>query len=192
VFAVGIVAMLHSGLGLSPWDVLNDGLDQRTALSFGGANVAVGVVVLVFAWVLGSPPGAGTVANAVGVGVGVDALLAIDELDRLAEWPLPARVALLFGGIGLIGVGTAFYIGARFGAGPRDSLMLVTAARTRRRVGAVRAVLELSALAVGWLLGGTVGIGTVAFALLIGPAIELSFHLLHVSPLARRVEATGR
>jgi uncharacterized membrane protein YczE len=184
--------MLESGLGLSPWDVLNQGIERRTALSFGAANIVVGILVLVLAWSLGARIGLGTFANAIGIGLVIEALLAVDALAQLSEWPLAARVVLLIGGIGLIGVGSALYIGARFGAGPRDSLMLVGAQRTRQRVGAVRAELEVSALAAGWALGGTVGVGTLLFALLIGPAIELSFHLLHLSPLARRVEATGR
>lgn len=184
--------MLESELGLSPWDVLNQGLERHTPLSFGAANVAVGLAVLVLAWSLGARVGFGTFANAIVVGLVIELLLAVDSLDRLSEWPLAGRIALLLAGIGLIGVGSALYIGAAFGAGPRDSLMLVGAARTRQRLGVVRAGLELSALAVGFALGGTVGIGTLAFALLIGPAIELAFHLLHRSPLARRLEPTGR
>jgi uncharacterized membrane protein YczE len=184
--------MLESGLGLSPWDVLNQGIERRTAISFGVANILVGLVVLALAWSLGARIGFGTFANAVAVGVAIEALLAIEALGELSEWPVAARVALLLGGIALIGIGSALYIGAAFGAGPRDSLMLVGAQRTRQRVGVVRAVLELSALAAGWALGGTVGLGTLLFALLIGPAIEASFRLLHMSPLARRVEATGR
>ena len=184
--------MLHAGLGLSPWDVLNQGIDRRTAVSFGVANILVGLAVLVLAWRLGARVGFGTIANAVGVGLVIEALLAVDALDALGTWPLAARRGLLLAGIVLIGIGSALYIGARLGTGPRDSLMLVGAARSGRRVGLVRAALELSALATGWALGGTVGIGTVAFAVLIGPAIELAFHLLHRSPLARRAEATGR
>jgi uncharacterized membrane protein YczE len=184
--------MLESRLGLSPWDVLNQGIDDRTALSFGVANIAVGLAVLVLARWLGARIGFGTVANAVGVGLVIQALLTVGWLEQLAGWPLGARMLLLLGGIALIGVGSALYIGAAFGAGPRDSLMLVGAARTRRRVGLVRAALEATVLAAGWALGGTVGVGTLAFAILIGPSIELAFHLLHRSPLARRVEATGR
>ena len=184
--------MLESGLGLSPWDVLNQGIAEHTVASFGTANILVGLAVMAFAWALGARIGLGTVANAVGIGLVVDALLAVDALDELSEWPLAGRVVLLLAGIALIGVGSTLYIGAAFGAGPRDSLMLVGAERTRQRVGVVRAALELSALAIGWALGGTVGIGTLAFALLIGPSIEASFALLDRSPLARRAVATGR
>lgn len=191
LFGAGIVAMLESRLGLSPWDVLNQGLEQRTILSFGIANVAVGLVVLALAAALGARIGFGTFANAVGIGLVIEALLAVETLERLADWPAPARAALLLVGIALIGVGSAFYIGAAMGAGPRDSLMLVGAQRTGRRVGLVRAVLEITVLAVGWALGGTVGVGTIAFALLVGPSVEASFGLLRRSPLARRAEAAA-
>jgi uncharacterized membrane protein YczE len=185
LFAVGIVALLESKLGLSPWDVLNQGLAKHSPLTFGLANIAVGLVVLVVAWVLGAPPGLGTVANAVLIGLFIEALTRIGPVESLADAPLAVRAVLLPVGIALMGVGSAFYIGANYGAGPRDSLMLVLAGRTRRRIGLVRAALEASALVVGFALGGTVGIGTLAFALLIGPSVEASFGLLARSPLAR-------
>jgi uncharacterized membrane protein YczE len=139
---------------------------------------------LALAAALGARIGFGTVANAVGIGLAIEALLAIDAVDRLGEGPLAARFVLLVGGIGLIGVGTAFYIGAALGAGPRDSLMLVVAQRLRMRIGAARTAIEVAALALGYLLGGTVGIGTLVFALGIGPTVELSFWLLERTPLA--------
>ena len=190
LFALGIVMLLESGLGLSPWDVLNQGIAEHTPLSFGTANIAVALVVLVAAWRLGARIGPGTVANAVLIGLFVDLLLRIDAVTDLSEAPLGARAALLASGILVIGLGSAFYIGAALGAGPRDSLMLVLAARTRTRIGIVRTVLEASVTAVGFALGGTVGIGTLAFALGIGPAVELAFWVLGRSPLADREVAS--
>jgi uncharacterized membrane protein YczE len=149
LFAAGIVALLESRLGLSPWDVLHQGIAEHTPLAFGEANNAVGVVVLACAWLLGARVGAGTVANAVLVGAFVQLLLSVGAVERLADAPLATRVALLAGGIALIGAGTGLYIGADLGAGPRDSLMVVGAHRTGRRVGAVRAAIEVSALAAG-------------------------------------------
>ena len=184
LFAVGIVALLESELGLSPWDVLNQGISEHTPLSFGTANIVVALGVLVVAWALGARVGAGTVANAVLIGLFVDLLLRIGALDRLSEEPLGVRIALMVGGIMVIGLASGFYIGAGMGAGPRDSLMLVTAARTGVRIGIVRAALEIAVTAVGFALGGTVGIGTLAFAFGIGPAVELSFWALERSPLA--------
>lgn len=184
LFAVGIVALLESKLGLSPWDVLNQGLAKHSPLTFGFANIVVGLAVLVLVWVLGAPPGIGTVANAVLIGLFIEGLTRIGAVESLADAPLAARAGLLPLGIALMGVGSAFYIGANYGAGPRDSLMLVLARRSGRRIGLVRAGLEASALAVGYVLGGTVGVGTLAFALLIGPSVEASFWLLGRSPLA--------
>ena len=184
LFAFGIVLLLESELGLSPWDVLNQGVSEHTGLSFGTANVMIALVVLVLAWALGARIGPGTVANAILIGLMVDGLLAIDAIDALSGSPLFVRILLMVGGVLTIGIGSGFYIGAGLGAGPRDSLMLVAARRSGVRIGITRAVIEIAATAVGFLLGGTVGIGTLAFAFGIGPAVELSFWLLERSPLA--------
>jgi uncharacterized membrane protein YczE len=184
LFALGIVFILESKLGLSPWDVLNQGIAKHTPLSFGMANVAVGLTVLFVAWALGGKPGIGTVANAVLVGTFIQGLTAIDALTSLHHQPLGVRILLLVVGIALIGPASAFYIGADFGAGPRDTLMLVGTRRTGVRVAIVRGTLELCALVVGIALGGTFGIGTLLFAFGVGPVIEWSFWALERSPLA--------
>jgi len=189
LFALGIVLILESKLGLSPWDVLNQGLAKHTPLSFGMANVAVALAVLLLAWSLGGPPGLGTFANAVLIGTFIQGLTAIHAVAALAHDGLTVRIPLLVGGIWLIGPASAFYIGADLGAGPRDTLMLVGSHRTGRRVGLVRAVLEVGALAAGIALGGTFGVGTVLFALLVGPVVEWSFALLQRSPLAASTPA---
>ena len=176
--ACGILCFLESRLGLSPWDVLHQGIANHTPISFGLANVAVGVVVLLIAWLLGSPPGVGTITNAVLVGAFVALLEPTHVVQSLGATALPGRVALLAVGLACFGIGTTLYIGAGVGAGPRDSLMLVGSRRTGFRVGIVRAALESSALLVGFALGGHVGIGTVVFALLIGPSVEASFFLV--------------
>jgi uncharacterized protein len=189
VFAAGIVALLESDLGLSPWDVLHQGLADQTPLSFGAANVVVSAVVLGLAWALGARIGVGTVANAVLVGLFVQLLTSSDAIAELSKSDLGARIALLAGGVALMGFGTGLYVGAGLGAGPRDSLMVVGAARTRIRFGAVRGAIEAAALAVGFALGGAVGVGTLVFVILIGPAVEGSFWLLARSPLVQS-EAT--
>jgi uncharacterized membrane protein YczE len=186
VFAAGIVSIYESRLGLSPWDVLNQGIANHTRLSFGTANIAVSLLILVVARKLDVRVRVGTVANAVLVGTFVDLLLRIEAVQDLGHDALPMRVALLVAGIGITGIGTALYIGAGMGAGPRDSLMLGLTRRLQTRVGVVRTGLEVSATAVGFAFGGTVGIGTLAFALGIGPAVELAFGVLARSPLAER------
>jgi uncharacterized membrane protein YczE len=184
LFAFGIVLLLESGLGLSPWDVLAQGLAHHTGVSFGTMNVIIALFVLAGAWALGARIGPGTVANAVVIGFTIDALLRISAIDSLSEAPLGVRVVLMAAGIAVIGAGSAFYIGAGMGAGPRDSLMLVAARRSGVRIGAARATIEVIVTGVGFALGGTVGIGTIAFAFGIGPAVEASFWLLGRSPLA--------
>lgn len=175
LFATGVVALLESRLGLSPWDVLHQGIAKHSPLSFGEANIVVGVVVLTLAWRLGARIGIATVANAVLIGVFIDRATSIGWVRGLAHDALGVRVALVVVGIVLIGLGSGFYLGANLGAGPRDSLMVAGAARTRFRIGFVRAAIELSALAAGFALGGKVGVGTVAFAVLVGPAVEAAF-----------------
>jgi uncharacterized membrane protein YczE len=184
LFGLGVVFIYESRLGLSPWDVLNQGLAKHTPLSFGMANVAVAVIVLFVAWSLGGRPGIGTVANALLVGSFIQLLTSMSTVASLAHQPLGVRIPLVVGGVALIGPATAFYIGADFGAGPRDTLMLVGARRTGRRIALVRACLELTALAAGIVLGGTFGVGTVLFALGVGPCVEASFWLLEHTPLA--------
>jgi uncharacterized membrane protein YczE len=185
LFAFGIVLLLESGLGLSPWDVLAQGISDKTSLSFGTANIAIAVVVLVVAWALGARIGPGTVANAVLIGLFVDWLIAIDTIDGLSDTALAIRIVLMVAGILIIGIGTGFYVGAGMGAGPRDSLMLVTSRRSGVRIGVTRATIEVAVTVLGFALGGTVGIGTLAFAFGIGPAVELSFWLLERSPIAK-------
>ena len=183
LFALGIVLLLESELGLSPWDVLNQGIAEHTPLSFGMANVAVAALIVAAAWRLGASIGPGTVANAILIGVFVDLLLRLDALRELSTAGLWVRAALLASGIALVGLATALYIGAAMGAGPRDSLMLALTRRTRRRVGVVRTELEATVTGLGFALGGTVGLGTLAFALGIGPVVEAAFALLARSPL---------
>lgn len=178
VFAFGIVLQLESELGLSPWDVLSQGISEQTPLSFGVANIAVAFVVLGCAWALGARIGVGTVANAMLIGLFIDGFAAVGVVARLSDQPLVVRIGLLATGIAIIGFATGLYIGAWLGAGPRDSLMLVVSQRTRLRIGLARALVELSALATGFALGGTVGIGTVAFALAVGPSVELGFRTI--------------
>jgi uncharacterized membrane protein YczE len=176
LYGVSLAFVLRAGLGLAPWDVLHQGIAERAGVSIGVVLVVVSFVVLL-AWVpLRQRPGFGTLANAVLVGVFVDLTLTV--LDDAHSWAL--RVLLLVSGVGLNGVATALYIGASLGAGPRDGLMTGLVRRTGRSVRVVRTTLELSVLAVGFLLGGTVGVGTVLYALAIGPIAHLLLPLLTV------------
>jgi len=185
LFSCGIICFLESRLGLAPWDVLHQGIALHTPLSFGVANEVVSVVVLAGAWLLGARVGIGTVANAILLGLFILLLQPVHAVQALSEWPLAGRAGLLALGLVLFGVGSAFYIGAGLGAGPRDSLMLVGSLRTKVRIGIVRVAIEGVVLVIGFLLGGHVGLGTVLFAALIGPSVEGSFWLISRTPAVR-------
>lgn len=182
--SLGIVGFLESELGLPPWDVLHQGLAEQLGVSFGVANVLVSVLVLVLVWRLGAHVGLGTLLNALLVGTFVILLTALEPVSALSEESLGVRICLIAIALVCFGVGSALYIAASMGAGPRDSLMLVTSRRLGVRIGVARTGIEVAALVVGFVLGGTVGIGTVVFALGIGPAVELSFWVLARTPLA--------
>ena len=187
----GIVCFLESELGLPPWDVLHQGLAEQLGVSFGVANLLVSGAVLALVWRLGAVIGLGTVLNAILVGSFVIALTALGPVDALSDEPLGARIGLLVLALACFGVGSAFYICASLGAGPRDSLMLVTSQRLGVRLGAARTGLEVATLVAGFMLGGTVGVGTLVFALGIGPVVELSFWLLGRTPLATPAVASA-
>ena len=182
--SLGIVCFLESELGLPPWDVLHQGLAEQLGVSFGVANVVMSVLVLALVWRLRANVGLGTFLNALLVGTFVIVLTALDPVSALSEESLGVRIVLIVIALPFFGVGSAFYIAASMGAGPRDSLMLVTAKRFGVRIGVARTGIEVAALVLGFVLGGTVGIGTVVFALGIGPAVEASFWVLAHTPLA--------
>ena len=189
--ACGIVCFLESELGLPPWDVLHQGLAEQLGISFGAANLVVSVLVLALSWALRAHIGLGTLMNALLIGSFVILLTAVDSVASLSDQGLGVRIALVAVALPFFGVGSAFYICASMGAGPRDSLMLVASQRLGVRIGAARTGIEIVALAIGFALGGTAGIGTLVFALGIGPAVELSFWLLERTPFAAPAVASA-
>lgn len=169
LFGFSMAMMLRSDLGLAPWDVLTEGLAQRLPLSFGTITIVVSVVVLLM-WVpLRQRPGLGTVANVFVVGVAVDVGLAVLSTPS----SLVLQVLLLVGGIVANGLAGGVYIGSQFGPGPRDGLMTGLARRTGASLRLVRTGIEVVVLGTGFLLGGTVGVGTVLYAVGIGPLTQL-------------------
>ncbi len=189
LFGVGIWLGLQAHLGVGPWDVLAGGLSQHLGTSFGRTSIGVSVVVLLIGLVAGVRPGVGTALNVVVIGAVIDLLLATPALDGLGSGPLAARLAATVGGIAAVAAGSALYLGAHLGPGPRDGLMVALVQRTGWRVGTCRALLELGVLVLGVALSGPVGIGTIAFALGIGPAVQLAFRLLRQTPVRRTAEA---
>ena len=169
-YGLGMALMIESRLGLTSWDVFHQGLSRVTGLSFGWVVILLGVPILVLWIPLRQRPGFGTVANLVVIGFVVDGALATVP----APAPVWLRIGYLVAGIVVIGLGTGLYIGARMGPGPRDGLMTGMVARfPQLSIRLVRTVMELSVLGLGWVLGGTVGIGTLAFALSIGPLAQV-------------------
>ncbi|WP_327652103.1 hypothetical protein [Micromonospora aurantiaca] len=169
LYGVSMALMIRSELGLDPWDVFHQGLARQTGLSFGTVTIAVGALVLLLWIPLRQRPGLGTVSNVVVIGLVVDATLTVLPPGE----GMPARVALLVAGIVANGAATGLYLGAGLRPGPRDGLMTGFVARHPRfSVRLVRTVIEITVLALGWLLGGTVGLGTVAYALTIGPLAQ--------------------
>lgn len=189
--SAGVVCFLEAELGLSPWDVLHQGAAEQLGVSFGVANLIVSLAVLALVWLLRARIGPGTVLNAILIGVFVIVLTASDDVSSLSDGGLGVRIALLLAAVPCFGVGTAFYIAAQLGAGPRDSLMVVSSQRLGVRIGASRTAIEVLALVVGFALGGTAGIGTLVFAFGIGPAVELSFWLLARTSLASPAVASA-
>lgn len=179
LYGVSMALLIRSGLGLDPWDVFHQGLAGHTGLSFGTVTIAVGTLVLLLWIPLRQRPGLGTVSNVVVVGLVVDATLVLLPADL----PLATRTALLVGGIVANGTATGLYLGARLGPGPRDGLMTgFVARRPRFSIRLVRTTIEVAVLGLGWLLGGTVGPGTVAYALSIGPLTQFVLPRVTVPP----------
>ena len=182
LYGTSMAMQLRATLGLDPWDVFHQGVARHLPVSFGTVVAITGVAVLLLWIPLRQRPGIGTIANVIVIAVSVDVALAL-----IAEpTGLPARIALLVAGIVLNGVASAAYIGARLGPGPRDGLMTGLAARTGWSIRLVRTGIELTVLATGWLLGGTVGVGTVIYALAIGSLTQAFLPWFAVSPRGSR------
>jgi uncharacterized membrane protein YczE len=182
LYGVSMALLVRSGLGVIPWDVLHQGVSRQLGWSMGTVTIVVGAVVLLVWLPLRQRPGLGTVSNVVVVGLALDATLALVA----APSALLLRVLLVVGGILLNGVATAAYIGVHLGPGPRDGLMTGLVARTGWSVRLVRTGIELVVVAVGWLLGGTLGVATVLYAVGIGPLAHLLLPPLSVPLPASR------
>jgi uncharacterized membrane protein YczE len=170
VMSAGIAATIAAHVGAGPWDVFHVAISLHLPVSVGQAMIGVGLLVVVVGWFLGVKPALGTLLNMLSVGVLVDFFLAL-----LPEVEGPLAWVLLVAGVCLNGLGTGLYVSAGLGAGPRDGLMVGLTRRLGWPVGAMRASIEGSVALAGWLLGGPLGLGTVALALLLGPATQVGF-----------------
>lgn len=175
LFGVSAGMLLLARLGVDPWDVFHQGLSRRLGLGVGTWAIIVGAFVMVLWIPLRQRPGFGTLSNAVVVGLVIDLMLAVVPTVH----GLGARYALMVSGVVLNGIATGAYIGAGLGPGPRDGLMVGLAGRGHS-LRVVRTCIEVTVLVTGWLLGGTVGIGTVAYALCIGPVAHIFIPALEI------------
>ena len=167
-YGFSMAMMVRSELGLDPWDVFHQGLALHTGMTIGIASAVVGVAVLL-AWIpLRNRPGIGTIANVIVIAITVDLGLLLMQTPAA----LPARIAMMVGAVVLNAFSTVLYVGAGLGPGPRDGLMTGLVVRTGLSVRLVRTSIEATVLAIGWLLGGTVGVGTVLYAFGIGPLVQ--------------------
>lgn len=189
LYGLSMAMMIRAALGLNPWDVLHQGVARHTSWSFGTIVAIVGIAVLL-AWIpLRQKPGLGTVANVAVLAITVDIGLAIITPPE----QLSSRVGLLLAGIVLNGAAGALYIGAQFGPGPRDGLMTGIADRTGISIRLVRTAIEVSVVAIGFVLGGTVGPGTVLYAIGIGPLVQLflRYTVIDIRPGPQRTPPTA-
>jgi uncharacterized protein len=172
-YALAVRLMIASGLGLGPWDSFHVGLNSLTGMSVGAANIVCGLLIVAGSWLIGIQPGIGTLANMVAISIFLDLLQSL--IPAAGDW----RAALAFhvSGIVLCGLTTGVYIAAGLGKGPRDGLMVGLSQRTGWPIRRMRTAIEILVLACGWLMGGPIGVGTVMFALGIGPAVQWGLKL---------------
>ncbi len=186
LFGFGLALMVIADLGLSPWDVFHQGVSEQTGIPIGTVVIITGLAVLVLWIPLKEKLGIGTIANAIIIGLTLDLSLLVlpERLDAAA-----AQWLAMLGGVVIVAIGSGYYIGAGLGPGPRDGLMTGLARITGRPIGLIRAILEIVALAVGWVLGGTVGVGTLVFAFGIGPLVQFFLTRLQVVEIVATSEA---
>ncbi|MFF5498827.1 YitT family protein [Streptomyces aquilus] len=182
LYGASSALLVEAGLGLEPWNVLHQGLAELTGLTIGVVSIIVGAAVLLLWIPLRQRPGLGTVSNVFVIGVAMDGTLAaVPEVHALA-----VRIPLLVAGIVLNGAATGLYIAARFGPGPRDGLMTGLHRRTGRSIRLMRTAVEIAVVATGFLLGGTIGVGTVLYAVSIGPLAQVFLRLFDVPSASDR------
>ncbi|MEV6278938.1 hypothetical protein [Nocardia sp. NPDC051832] len=175
LYGFSMAVMIRAGLGLDPWDVFHQGVAEHVPISFGLVTAVTGVVVLLLWIPLRQKPGLGTISNVIVIGISVDA-----GLWLLPDWEsMPARIAAMLLAVVLNAAATVLYIGAGMGPGPRDGLMTGLVRRTGWSVRLIRTTIEVTVLVIGFVLGGSVGIGTVVYAFGIGPLIQLMIPLVN-------------
>jgi uncharacterized membrane protein YczE len=183
LFGLGIALMAEAGLGLGPWEAFHQGLGRLTGQEIGTISVLLGIPILLLWWPLGERPGIGTLLNVVLIGTATNVGIAVLP----SAVGLGAQLAMMLAGLLIIGLGSGLYLAADLGPGPRDGLMTGLHHRFGWSIRRARTLVEVTVLALGWLLGGSIGIGTVAFAFGIGPLVQFFLGVFdRTGRLARR------
>lgn len=175
LYAVGIVLTINANLGLSPWDVFHQGVSKNLGITMGQASIAVGFIFIILDWILGEKVGLGTICNMLFIGTFMDFLMLNNLIPIFNN--LFAQIIMIILGMFIIGAASYFYIGAGLGSGPRDGLMVALTKRTKKSVSFIRNSIEFSVLTIGYILGGTVGIGTLIMVFALGYLVQLAFKL---------------
>jgi uncharacterized protein len=176
LFGLGVVMTVKSNLGTAPWDALHLGITQYLPWTLGQVSQATGVIVILLSFALGVSPGWGTIANMYFIGVAIDFFMANTWIPVPHQWF--SQLAMLLGGVFVIGWASFFYLSAALGAGPRDSFMVGSIHKTGWPVWKVRTAIEASVAGIAYLLGGPIGIGTIIIAFTLGPSIQLAFTIM--------------
>jgi len=180
LYALGIVFTIKANIGYGPWEVFHVGLGVSVGISIGNASIIVGLIIIVITLFMGEKIGIGTILNMILIGLFLDIIL-ISNIVPIIE-NIYLGVLVLITGLFIISLGSYFYIGSGFGAGPRDGLMVALARKSKLPIGVIRSIIELTATILGWLLGGMVGIGTVVSGFAIGFCIQSTFRILKFDP----------
>lgn len=175
LYAIGIVMTINANLGLAPWDVFHQGLSNTIGITMGQASIGVGLLLIIIDSFLGERLGWGTISNMIFIGLFMDVLM-LNHLIPIFQHMLPSLLMMLLG-MFIIGIASIFYIGAGLGSGPRDGLMVALTKRTGKSVRFIRNAIEICVLAIGYVLGGFIGIGTLITALAIGYMVQFAFKL---------------
>jgi len=176
LLALGVVITIKANIGYAPWEVFHVGLANTIGLTIGVVAIITGIVIVIIVTALGEKVGFGTLVNMVLVGVFIDVIIMLDFIPTANNFVI--GITMLTAGMFIISFASFFYIRAAFGAGPRDSLMVVLARKTKAPIGLCRFMLELSITLIGWFLGGMVGIGTIISAFAIGVCIQITFSVV--------------
>lgn len=176
LYALGIVFSINANIGYAPWDVFHVGIASTIGISIGTASIIVGLAIVAITLLLKEKIGLGTILNMILIGVCVDFIMWLHIIPTAVN--LVIGIIMLIAGLFIIALGSYFYIGSAFGAGPRDSLMVAVARKTSFPVGVCRSLVEFCALIVGWMLGGMVGIGTIISVIAIGFCVQITFKTL--------------